>query len=205
MITRRPGYNDDVDLFDTNMKNVQRMVNRLFCFFKKWHYVNIHWCYADISKENPKMNFLKKMMRIKVDQIEVDDYNFDPLPKSKRYDVIFCLEVLEHLQNPLYLMRELKSILKDNGTIYLTMPSNPGYLKYTFHFNEMKKKHFEQWILNPLDLQIVRHIKFNFVNDWRAIFFGIRPIIRAIKNRFNFRPILWGFVQINNFYEIRRK
>ena len=42
------------------------------------------------------------------------------------------------------------------------------------------------------------------VKQQMTIFIGIRPLIRVIKNGFDFRPILWGFIQINNFYEIKK-
>lgn len=200
---KRPGYNAVGELFSVKMINVQRMVDRLLKFIKSEHLIK-SFSYADIGLENPKMNFIKERTDIKVDQIVVEDFNFDLLPKKKKYDVIFCFEIIEHLQNPLFFIRELKSILKDNGVIYLTTPSNPKWLKYEYHFNEMNREILERWIFTPEDLKIERHWKFNFMNDWRAMFFGIRPIIRAIRNGFDFRPIFWGFVQINNFYEIRK-
>ena len=200
-IEQRPGYNAVGELFNVNMDNVQRMVDRLLQFIKKEHLYPA-LSFADIGLENPKMNFIKDWIGIKADQVVVDDFNFDPLPKKKKYDVIFCFEIIEHLQNPLFFMRELKSILKDSGVIYITTPSNPKWLKYEYHFYEMPKKILERWIFTPLDLRIARHWKFNFMNDWRAMFFGVRPIIRSIRNGFDFRPIFWAFIQTNNFYEI---
>ena len=200
----KPGYNTNDEIFNINMSTMQRMVDRLLEFIKGEHlYPGL--AFADIGQENPKMSITKERTGIIVDQIDVRDFNFDQLPKNKRYDVIFCFEIIEHLQNPLFFIRELKSILKDNGTIYLTSSSNPKWLKYEYHFHEMPKKTLERWIFTPLDLKIVRHWRFNFMNDWRAIFFGFRPIIRAIRNGFDFRPIFWSFIQINNFYEIVKK
>jgi len=198
----RPGYNEDSLLFSAKEKAVTKHIKELLNFIDKT-YIDKSLTYADIGNPNPKMNMLKKVTGIDVDQIAVSDFNFDSLPKKKKYDVVFCFEVLEHLQNPLFLMRELKSILKDSGTIFLTMPSNPYFLCHDYHYNEIRKKKFVKWILNPLDLVLTKYKKRNFVNDWRAIFLGVRPIIRGIRNR-DFRPTLWALMQIGNYYEIKK-
>ena len=43
---------------------------------------------------------------------------------SKRFDIIFCTEVLEHTNEPQNCARSLKRILKDDGTIVVTTPFN---------------------------------------------------------------------------------
>lgn len=196
---KRPGYNSDAQLYTVPRVTMERIVGKFLRYIK----FDTSLLYADIGNVNPKMELIKELTGIQVEQIAVDDFNFDELPKRKLYDVIFCLEVLEHLQNPLFLMRELRSILKDDGVIYLTMPSNPLWLKYDYHYNELRKKDLVKWILNPMSLRLIRHEKYNFMRNWRAALIGIRPVIRGIKNR-DFRPIAWALVQINNFYEIRK-
>jgi len=203
MDKHKPGYNEDSLLQMVTDKVMTKVVEKLLSHIGKDKIQEYGLSFADIGTPNPKMEKLKELLRIAVDQIAVPDFNFDPLPKHKKYDVIFCLEVLEHLQNPLFLMRELKSILSDIGTIFLTMPSNPYFLKYDYHFNEMRKKDFIKWILDPLDLVLVRHRRYNFMRDWRALFVGIRPLLRSIRDR-DFRPTFWALIQVNNFYEITK-
>ena len=203
MDKHKPGYNEDSLLFSAKEKSVIKHKNELLSFIDK-SYIDKSLTYADIGNPNPKMNMLKEAAGIDVDQIAVPDFNFDPLPKKKKYDVIFCFEVFEHLQNPLFLMRELKSILKDSGTVFVTMPSNPYFLCRDFHYNEIRKKKFVKWILSPLDLVLTKYKKRNHVNDWRAIFIGVRPLIRAIRAK-DFRPIVWALIDIRNFYEIKKE
>lgn len=45
---------------------------------------------------------------------------YDLLPE--KYDVIFCTEVLEHLEKPVVGLKNLINALKDNGTLVLTVP-----------------------------------------------------------------------------------
>jgi len=42
---------------------------------------------------------------------------------DKKYDVIFCTEVLEHLLNPLPFLKKLLTMMTDNGVVILTTPN----------------------------------------------------------------------------------
>lgn len=45
-------------------------------------------------------------------------------PFSKaQFDYVFCLEVIEHVENPTLLLREIRRILKDEGTLILSVPN----------------------------------------------------------------------------------
>jgi len=200
MTEQGPGYNADVDLFSADRKTVARMVVELVKFIDPAHCLG-KGC-ADIGPVNPKMEILKTWLGLYVEQVNMPDFNFDSLSLFPKFDVVFCFEVLEHLQNPLWFMREIERLLTPGGVLYLSMPSNPHFLRYPFHFHEIRHDMLQTWILEPLGLKIVRHRRFNFVNNWRSMFIGIRPLLRAIRTR-DVRPILWGFIQINNFYEIR--
>lgn len=132
---------------------------------------------ADIGCENAKCNYLADYFGVKIDQIDCD-FNFDPLPG--KYDFILCLEVLEHLQNPLFFMRNLKGMLKPEGTIYLSTPSRFRFLWTEKHFFEMSSRHLKKWILAPLDLKVVRSKSrgMTFLRPWWFYLTGIRPLFR---------------------------
>lgn len=195
---KRPGYY--LGLFDVNLRNTERMANKILDFICRGYWRR-DWMYADIGPANPKMTIIKECLHIEVEQIDTDNFNFDLLPRHRYYDAIFCFETIEHLQNPLFLMAEIKRLLAPDGVIFLSTPCNPRFLMFDCHYNEMSRKHLEKWILTPLGLKIVRHKRFNFVNNWKAIFIGIRPLIRAIRT-LDFRPILWQLVYVNNLYEV---
>ena len=42
---------------------------------------------------------------------------------NEKFDVIICQEVIEHLENPRHLLRELKKILRKDGIMILTTPN----------------------------------------------------------------------------------
>lgn len=53
------------------------------------------------------------------------DVNTTPMVADQygEYDLIFCLEVFEYVFNPLDAFRRIKSLLKDDGTAWVTFPS----------------------------------------------------------------------------------
>lgn len=131
---------------------------------------------ADISPPSEKTN---RIYQGKIDYFYEMDYNFDEISNNK-YDTILCLEVLEHLQNPLLFMQNVKKMMYEGTSLYLSTPGRKKIMWPDFHFFEMPKKHLEKWILEPLGLKIrrykylpARHVKFEQ-------FIGIRPLIRLL-------------------------
>lgn len=60
----------------------------------------------------------------------------------KRFDAIFCIEVLEHCWNPIQVLKNMQELLKEDGMLYLSTPFiNPhhdvvDYLRYTDEWYE---------------------------------------------------------------------
>jgi len=131
---------------------------------------------ADIGCINAKSLYISKSFNVNIDQIDCD-FNFDVLPVNK-YDIIFCLEVLEHLQNPLFFMKNLKLMLRENGIIYLSTPGRPQILWTKHHFFEMNEKHLTKWILEPLGLKIIKRKKIMLRRPFWTYSTGIRPLLR---------------------------
>ena len=103
-------------------------------FFKKEGFVNL-----DFSKDvNPDV---------------VHDLNKFPYPfKDNEFDLIEADHVLEHLNEPFSVMKELRRITKQNGTIIIRVPhatrgfTNPDHIKsfdvsFPLYFNK-NLKHF---------------------------------------------------------------
>ena len=202
MDIRKPGYQSKEDLFQVNEKRVKRYMKRVAKF------INLKpgaLC-IDVGEANPRMECLKKMFPdITVDQWDVDDLNFDKLPATKKYDAIFALDVLEHIQNCLWTVKQMKKALKDDGRMYVNVPENAFWLWGVEHYFEFPKGHFEKWILTPLDLEIVREKKINFVANWTIFFIGFRPLYRAIRDKGGWHRLArsifcWNF----RIYEIRK-
>jgi|SRR3989338_1055273 len=84
----------------------------------------------------------------------------DGLPfDDKSFDLVWCTEVIEHLQRPEYLLNEVERILKPNGLSILTTP-NSGWWLYAVAW---------LWGWTPQKLQNPDHKKFFKENDIRML------------------------------------
>ncbi len=189
-----PGFSED-DLASQDQRILIKLAGSIAGFIKKRE-----GTYADISSSNKKMEEIKRLLKIDVEQIMVNDFNFDPLP-AKQYDTIFCLEVLEHLQNPLFFLMQIKKVMKEDSLLYISFPSKPRWLWTSHHFFEYDRKHFEKWLLTPAGFKIVRHKKFRLARNWTAYLIGVRPLLAVFKN--GFKPLFRIYYNIDNVYEIK--
>ena len=65
---------------------------------------------------------------------DIFDYN-----DSEKYDFITVGEVIEHLEDPLSLLKKIHSFLNDNGTVYLTTPVNAPMIDHIYLFNNVNE------------------------------------------------------------------
>jgi hypothetical protein len=200
----KPGYETTEQLWSGNQKYLERFVDRKIIPFL--NIKNEDSC-LDLGEMNPRMEYIKKRYKelqfeIDVNQVDTNDFNFDTLPPCK-VNVVFAFEVIEHLQNPLWFMRELKKLT--DGSIYVIIPCNPRWLWHKMHFFEMDRKHFEKWILKPLDLKIVRYKKIIFIPAWRKYLIGFRPLLKLLTGKTTIHDMLRSLFCIRwGIYEIRK-
>lgn len=199
-IIGKPGYETTEQLWSVNSKILKKFTDQKIIPF-----LNIKrgsHC-LDVGEANPRMEYIKERLDIRVFQIDLGDFNFDRL--YSKAVAVFAFEVIEHLQNPLWFLRELRRCLTDDGSIYVTIPCNPRWLWHEMHFFEMDKKHFEKWILEPLDLKIVRYKKIIFIESWRVYLIGIRPLFRLLTGKTTINNMFRGLFYIQwGIYEIRK-
>jgi SAM-dependent methyltransferase len=175
---KTPGYCQEKDIWGFHKS-----------FFDSYaDFIKIRGRCVDIGVKNAKMEYIKDELLLNVGYLSVKDFNFDKLTGS--YDTIFCFETLEHIQNPLFFMREMKSMLRDDGTIYLSLPGRAKIFWTKHHFREYNKKDLQKWILIPLGLEIIRSRRIRIPKKYISYFKGIRPLLRI-------------FVDFTNLYEIK--
>ena len=85
------------------------------------------------SKETLDVNEFKNYPDIMFDLCD----ELDPVLKE-RYDKIICLAILEHVYNPFLAVDNLKSMLKENGTIF-------GYVPYLFYYHAPNDLKFQDY------------------------------------------------------------
>jgi len=84
------------------------------------------WRYTLVDLPTPTLDFARWRFRGSPN-VEIKEPGFgSDLPLDRAYDVITCLDVLEHVVNPLALVRHLTDHLKPGGSLLLNFIEAPG-------------------------------------------------------------------------------
>lgn len=75
--------------------------------------------------------------------------------KDNFFDVILCVEVIEHLTDPIKAINELKRILKVGGQLIITAPFNSLTHYAPYHFYTGFTEYFYKHHLAELELEII--------------------------------------------------
>lgn len=181
-----PGCQSQEDLWTVKQSRIKRYINNHVIPFLR---VKKGAVCMDVGEANPRMEYLKQATGLNVWNWDTPDLNFDTLPFENRFDAIFAFDVLEHIQDCLHTVREMKKGLKPNGSIYVNLPNNARWLWGEEHYFEIPPKHFIKWIATPLGLEVVRQKRIIFVANWKAFFIGIRPLWRVLSGQTTWRSM----------------
>jgi len=84
------------------------------------------WRYTLVDLPSPMLDFARWRFR-RFPNVEVKEPGFgSDLPLTREYDVITCLEVLEHVINPLEVVRHLIAHLRPGGALFVNFVDEPG-------------------------------------------------------------------------------
>ena len=75
------------------------------------------------------------------------------------FDAIMCIEVFEHLTDPLDALKEFKRILKSGGMLILTAPFNSLTHYAPYHFSTGFTKYFYEHHLKEYDFEIIEIVE----------------------------------------------
>ena len=78
---------------------------------------------GSIKKTGRPFDIIDKIRHTNLQSIECDILRADSLP-SKRWDIVVCCEVFEHIENPFIAAANIYSLLTDSGVILVTVPCN---------------------------------------------------------------------------------
>mgnify|MGYP006081684079 CR=1 FL=1 len=94
-------------------------------------------------------------------------YNVKKMINSKKYDLIFCTDVLEHIENDKVAFVKIVNKLKKNGILLITVPAY-NYLfsekdVYLMHYRRYNKKNLKHLIESQKEkIEIKKFTYFNF-------------------------------------------
>ncbi len=84
------------------------------------------WRYTLVDLPSPMLEFARWRFRACANVETLEPGFGSDLPLVRRYDVITCLEVLEHVINPLEVVRHLVEHLAPGGSLFVNFVDEPG-------------------------------------------------------------------------------
>jgi 2-polyprenyl-3-methyl-5-hydroxy-6-metoxy-1,4-benzoquinol methylase len=90
-----------------------------------------HYDLVDISQSS--IELAKKM--INNDRVNYTLSNVFDYQPGQKYDFITMGEVLEHVEDPVALLKKLYALLSDNGKLFITAPTNAPTIDHIYLFN----------------------------------------------------------------------
>jgi len=127
----------------------------------------------DIGCDNPIGKYIANKLELNYHNTD-GDLDYDYIAPDKKFRIVFCLEVIEHLLSPKFFLMELKKYITLDTDMYISYPSRAQWLWTPYHFHEYDKVRFK-YLLNLCGYEIVKHSKYK---QKRKLKFGFRPIIR---------------------------
>lgn len=134
---------------------------------------------ADMGEPNLKKKFIEELIGVNIESVHGWDFDYPESDWLKSYGTIFCLEVLEHLMNPLLFLDDVRDNLKDDGVIYLATPYRYHFLWNSHHYHEIDHKRI-RWLFEKAGLKIVKEGRARLFNGWKFHLAGVRPLLRPL-------------------------
>ena len=144
----KPGYNETWELWDK--------VPDKFCYdtaeFMKptMEYLEYYWYWGDVGEPNKKAMIISKAFNKEYSSITAPDFNFDQLETSGHiyFDLITCFEVLEHLTNPAFLLKNIVNLMHKDTVLFISTPGRPKWMWSDIHYHEIDRRRIEKWLFN---------------------------------------------------------
>ena len=129
-----------------------------------------HFTAVDISKTslNLKINFIKSLIsKNKLIDYEFIEGDFLKIKQNKKkYDLIVCGEVLEHVKNPNKLLNNINVFLNKNGKVFISTCINCPAIDHVNQFNKVEDitKLFKKSKFKIISQKILPVEKVNYTN-----------------------------------------
>lgn len=166
-----PTFNDKTEIWADIGKT--RVAKQIFEFIDEWESP-----IGDMGNPNFKKTQFEKLLNQDIESIYGFDFDRIPWNYDKKFNTIFCFEILEHLFNPLLFLEQLKKLLESNeGTIYLSTPYRAHFLWTKHHYHEIDDTRIK-WLFDKAGLKIAESRKIRLFRGWKYHLRGIRPLLR---------------------------
>lgn len=171
-----------------------------------------------ISQKLPKLQLAGIDLMDRPDALDLEigwssvDLNKDLKTKDQEFDSITAIEIIEHLENPRHVFRELYRVLRKEGLLILSTPNNEswrsiGSFLMRGHFVAFTDSSYPAHItpLNRKDLlRIAQEAGFQFV-QWDYIEKGCVPGLTAVSWQQLSFGVLQGLRYSDNLFIVLKK
>jgi SAM-dependent methyltransferase len=77
---------------------------------------------------------VEEYVKLGYEVMHIDDFNVIPFDDSK-FDVIYMMQVFEHLRNPHLILSEIQRVSRENARLYIAVPNKNSFWKNIFKDN----------------------------------------------------------------------
>ena len=156
--------------------------------FKRFSYINRCLKGKEILDMGSKEGYLHELFlknnpdkKIYSCDLKDSDFNFDfnkSFKIKKKFDTIVAGEIIEHLENPTYFIKECKKILNEQGRLIITTPNSIGiqYIKNPEWTVNQERGHINSFTM-PMIKKILTNNSFKIIySDYINAFWINNPL-----------------------------
>ena len=153
-------------------------------------------------------DFSKKLVEIACQNTRASKI-YNKLPVNRKYDIIILSEVLEHLQDPLSILKDLKNKLKKEGYLIITVPNGDRFNLGYFLHDKIQFQPINDLMYTFSEISLILKLA-----NFRMVYWeGIGPIFKRTRTKnFLFKciyrflyPPLENFFKFIGFFHLRTK
>jgi ubiquinone/menaquinone biosynthesis C-methylase UbiE len=134
-------------------------------------------------------DYLNGWVNVDVINVKKDvkhDINKFPYPfKASTFDEVLMKMILEHVENPIKVLKEVVRISKNGAKITITVPHATSYANYTDlqHKTNFTENSFGEGLLEEYELKemVLKNREFILVNKWKK-FIPFKNILKIFIN-----------------------
>lgn len=138
----------------------------------------------DIGDPNAIGKYISEILCVPFYNTDGDlDYYY--IAPETDFNVVLCLEVIEHLMSPKYFLIELRKYITKDATIIFSYPRRPKWNWSRYHFNEYDEPRF-RYLLDQCGYAVIDWQIRKYPESFRSKYLlGVRPFIRSFFERNN--------------------
>ena len=82
--------------------------------------------------------------------------------KDNSFDTVYCSNILEHVDSPMFMLRESNRVLKKDGILVLCVPNEDSIIHWFYDYFEPNGRHLYSFSINNL-IALMRETDFDII------------------------------------------